>query len=112
MLGFGILAIIIGLIFQGVELFGFGASETLMGIVILIVSILGFVEIGLKKLLPPKFSRLKKLGTQQIVSLIITSLVLLTGISLLAGFSLGFFSSFAGGTLLFQGLIIIIEAFR
>lgn len=112
MIGFGLLSIIAGLVYSDYTIFGFGITPTLMGFIIIIVAIIGYVEIGLKKFMPPKWSKLKALSTQQIVSLVITTLVLFTGISLMANFSLGFFGSFAGGTLIVQGFIILIEAIR
>lgn len=86
------------------------------------VFLIGVSEIGLKKF--TKISRLKKLQTQQYISLTVYLFVLVDSITHLPQVMpyaqnlflikqvIQFASSFTGGTFFFAGLFIIIETFR
>lgn len=120
--------IFLSMIFLGIITVLFGLYIMEKQVLPYIISSVGFFvfmiqisEIGFKKF--TKISKLKKLGTQQYLSIISAIMVLIFAISSLPQVSLAtgivfldsiidFMMSFAGGTFVFSGFFIILEAVR
>jgi len=84
-------------------------TSSAFGVIGLGIGIMLISEIGVKRL--TKLSRLKQIGNQQKISLIIAFIVMLTSIFLLFGIEVPVLSEIANGSFLTGGAFIILEAF-
>jgi len=103
MLVLGTLAII-----YGVRGFLVDLTPSIQGIIGIAIAAILVFEVGIKTV--TNFSKLKKIGNQQIISLTIALIVLLTGVGLLFGFQIPILSVVANGSFLTGGVFVILEA--
>lgn len=109
MFAFAILILLSALTLIGTDLKGFEVPLRLIGVILLFAVMINFIEIGLKRLTP--LSDLKRLSVQQIVSLIVGVVVLITAILFLFNISPPFIRGFAPGLLFVEGLIVLLEIY-
>jgi hypothetical protein len=83
-------------------------TDSTYGVIGLAIGIMLLSEIGFKRL--TKFSKLKEIGNQQKISLIVALIVIITGIFLLFGIEVPILSDIANGSFLTGGAFIILEA--
>ena len=110
MVGFAVLGILSALTLYGVKLYGFEVPLRLTGLILVVSSLISYIEVGFKRF--TAWSKLKRIGLMQKISLVASTLTLVAGIFMLFNYIPPIISNNAPDLLFVNSIFIFIEAIR